>query len=1165
MRFLSVLQGLLLCALAMGCFSAPCGASGARSALVLLSYDAEDAWSREALRGIRERLAGAATLHIEYLDARHRSDQRYLTLFREFLSLKHTLDWYDLVLVSDNAAFSFMLDYRAEQRPDLPLVFCGVNDYNPALAAGKGKLTGVNEALDIPGTVNLALRLFPEATTLAVAAGSQGMGAVNLDIFRRSQTAFSRPVKILELLDIKREEAAATLAGIPANSVLLRLDNLREPGGSATSLVESMRLISELAPCPTFSPWEFDIGAGALGGVAVSGYLQGLKAGELALRVLAGEPVEKIPVVMDSPNALLLDYQQLKRFGKEDADSPQGALVLNKPVSFYAKHRPVILWTSALVFLLCAGLVALAAALRARRRAELALSKSEKRLRAITEGAQDGIVMMDPEGRVSFWNPAAEAIFGYAKDEMLGRPLHEMLVPDRYQDARSKAITRFLQSGEGPLLGKTTELEARRKDGREINISLSLAGIYFENKWGAVGQVRDITARRQAEEALAASESRLRRIFEEAPVGIFRSTPEGRYLSVNLRFARMLGFKTPQEAIECVTDIGKLYVDPQDREEFKRQLSESGEVSNKLLRVKRADGREMWMNAFVRACRAPSGVLAYLDGFALDDTARVEAEQKNERLLKESDEARRLLQTVIDASPDWIFLKDKEFRWRLANQSVGRAMGKDPRWLIGKTDIEIGWPPELVFGDPEKGIRGYRADDQEALAGQTLHNPYDPATNELGELRVYDTVKRPLLAADGSVAGVLGYARDVTDRKRVEKELRQAKEAAEAANLAKSEFLANMSHEIRTPLNGILGMLQLLKIASPNPQQALYINNAATSSKRLTQLLSDLLDLSKIEAGKLIIHAERFELSSLRDSVMELFPLVAKEKGLALNCVVDPETPPCLIGDETRLRQILFNLVGNAIKFTPTGAVRLEISPLPRMDGQAEDRVRLLFVVSDTGLGIPDERIKDVFDPFVQAADSYVRSHQGAGLGLSIVRRLVALLGGTLAIESEVNKGTTIYVSAPFKTCPPGCEPAQRDTLEPTSPGAPLAPLNVLLAEDDAANSLSEQMLLEEAGHRATQARSGSEVLELLAKESFDVILMDVQMPVMDGVEATRRIREDRSGAFDPRIPIIALTAYAMSGDRERFLDAGMDGYLAKPVELPQLLEAMERVVFRKR
>ncbi|MBF0481248.1 MAG: PocR ligand-binding domain-containing protein [Desulfovibrionaceae bacterium] len=451
--------------------------------------------------------------------------------------------------------------------------------------------------------------------------------------------------------------------------------------------------------------------------------------------------------------------------------------------------------------------------------------------------------------------------------------------------------------------------------------------------------------------------------------------------------------------------------------------------------------------------------------------------------------------------------------------------------------------------------------DEEVFKSQAARYGFDEAAY-LKALRAVPRISRRALDSGmaffmklADMISELGHGNIKLAQALIERE--ELKKAAEAASKAKSAFLANMSHEIRTPMNGILGFAQLLAGSLQDAKFKEYAQIILSSGNSLLDIINDILDLSKIEAGKAELSPAAFALRDMLAATFKPLELMAANKGLELLYSVDHEAPDVLVGDAGRLMQVLTNLAANAIKYTDRGKILISVALAEELDGAS---IRLRFAIKDSGIGIPRDRLSHIFEPFSQIGRSAHVKYGGTGLGLSICKNLVELMGGTIWAESEEGKGSTFFFTGRFElmdeTATSGASPEPR-------PERGLRPLRVLLVEDNLVNRILAQELLRERGHEVIEAHDGKQALEILARTAIDLVLMDVMMPVMDGLEATRRIRNGEAG--DPKVPIIALTAYALKGDREQFLAAGMDEYLAKPFNCDDFLDVVSRIGAAKR
>lgn len=423
--------------------------------------------------------------------------------------------------------------------------------------------------------------------------------------------------------------------------------------------------------------------------------------------------------------------------------------------------------------------------------------------------------------------------------------------------------------------------------------------------------------------------------------------------------------------------------------------------------------------------------------------------------------------------------------------------------------------------------------------------------------------------------GVIWAFDDVTDQKRLEQELLASKQAAEAASKAKTQFLANISHELRTPLNGILGMSQLLLEKERDSESREYLGIIRQSASTLMHIVGDLLDLSNVEAGRLRIAEREYDLRAELTPLLRNFTAQSQLRAFDFTYAFDPLVPSRVTGDPNRTRQILINLISNAFKYTKKGTVSVRIGLDEQEPGErpgADDqggpvgRVRLLLAVADTGVGIAPERVATIFEPFGIGEDFLTKKYSGAGLGLTIARKLTTMMGGDIRLTSEPGRGSTFYATLECGLPPtesrPRPKPGTKSRPAADAPArSPDDGLRILLAEDEPVNRIFTVRALQKLGYKVDTAADGREALALLGRAAYDLVLMDIQMPRLNGLEATRLIRSGQVEGIVPTIPVVALTAYAMDSDRQKGLDAGMDEYVTKPFEPSELVAAMERAM----
>jgi PAS domain S-box-containing protein len=647
---------------------------------------------------------------------------------------------------------------------------------------------------------------------------------------------------------------------------------------------------------------------------------------------------------------------------------------------------------------------------------------------------------------------------------------------------------------------------------------------------------QEIAERGRAEGALRQAEEKYRGIFEEAIVGIFQSTPDGRFLSVNPAMARMFGYESPAELDSACSNIGRqTYVNPARRKEFMRIMEEKGIVENFEFEVYCKDAIKKWFSENARAVHNAEDAILYYVGTVEDITARKQAEEAQR-------EAEQKYRTLFENGLVGLFQTTVGGCYLMANPAQARIFGyASPEGLIaGVTDTA-----RQMYVDPARRTELTRMIEKQD-AGIDLESQVYRADGSVIWISENVQVRR---SPDGHVLGYEGTTVDITERKRAQEEMQKAKEAAEAANQAKSAFLATMSHEIRTPMNGIIGMTDFVLDTKLTREQRESLELAKLSADSLLSVINDVLDFSKIEAGKLDFEAIEFDLRESLAEAMKSLALRAHEKGLELAHDVHLDVPDTIVGDPGRLRQVVLNLVGNAIKFTKQGGVKLHVE----VEEQTEDTLRLHFSVRDTGIGIPAEKQQTIFEAFSQADNSTTRQFGGTGLGLTICSRLVEKMGGRIWVESEPGQGSTFHFTVRLgkqKTATRKIVPMHLDRLRG---------LRVLVVDDSSTNRRILVSMLNKWAMAPTAVDGGQAALDTLgkakaARKGFPLILIDAQMPEMDGFALAERIKQN------PELTaatILMLTSAGFAGDAARCKELGIAVYLVKPVRQLELLEAI--------
>jgi two-component system sensor histidine kinase/response regulator len=801
---------------------------------------------------------------------------------------------------------------------------------------------------------------------------------------------------------------------------------------------------------------------------------------------------------------------------------------------------PFVSWTLPLV----AGVPAVVCILGVLRYRALvrSLRRSEFRLLSVINGTVEGIVGLDADGRVIRFNRSAERVTGHLGANMLGRDLRTLLtVQDEVLDAYLAGNP--LPDGTAPIAGIVREVEIRRGDGQCISARLSIGRIEVPGEQLFVGFLSDIGDQRETERALREREAQYGALIRNIPGTFFRVQMHPRLpaLFMSDQIHSIVGWP----AIDFTSGRRNMssLIHPDDLP-LVMELAENAAalpgMRDFLLecRLIHADGSHRWISATCEMEVPEDGTMPVIDGVMIDVT----------------DARRRTAEFEGTVRAIGHSLAVVEF------DVAGRVIEANENYLAltGYSMEELRGQRHAVFCDPAYVASSAYVEFWNTLRRGEFHNGEYERFDRKGHAMWLQASYNPVMGADGRLLKIVKFASDITARRAVQDAMREARDRAEHAAASRSAFLANMSHEIRTPMNAVIGFTELLMDTPLSPVQKSHLDTIRQSASSLLGLLNDILDTAKMEKGAMELELRDFSLRELSTQVADAMRAGAQVKGVALVLEYHDDLPDHFRGDALRLRQVLVNLIANAVKFTESGSVRLVVARhAERPDIPHPGRaVPLQISVHDTGIGIPAGRIAAIFQPFAQADASMSRRFGGTGLGVTIAQQLVQLMDGNITVESREGEGSVFRIQLSLE---PALElpPAERPHRSPTDE----KPLAVLVVDDVLQNADLLRIALGAAGHSVTIAGDGATSVAAWAGGRFDLVLMDIHMPGMDGLAAARRIRALEIAGRRGRTPIVALTASVLDEDRIAAREAGMDGFVGKPIDLEQLRLEMARVV----
>ncbi len=1120
---------------------------------------------------------------VEFMDSKRFPDRANIENFCSYLSYKLSLTGkYDAVMTADDNALVFVSEYRHMLFPDVPVVFFGVNDMDRAVSlSADSDITGVVEAVSMKETISLMFSLFPESRKIIAISDATPSGIGDSKTYQQLTGEFpGKNFSHISLAEISFEQLPGVLKKIPSENPVLLLSAYTDRNGKTLLFEESLKIIRENLSAPIWHLWYHGIGDGLIGGKVISHHEQGKTAGEMVMRILDGTDPANIPLVRESPNRYIFDHHELRRFGISLSDLPEDSLILHLPSSFYREHRAVFGAFMGVFLCFLMLILIMAFHIRRRRQAETALRESRNRYSILFEHSplsiweedfseiKNYIENLRSSGVNDFHshftqNPASVRecarlvrvlqintetlrLFGVSSKEEFPDRMPDYFTDESWDIFREELIA--LARGETHF---ECEMPHRLGQGdlKILFLKLQVVPGYEHSLSKVLISFMDITRLKHTEKALRdyqehlaekverrtsqlrESEERQRELLKGIPVPAYIWQKQGEHFVLADYNDAAYEVTNGNIASTLGVNASQFYADrPDIPADMLQCFAQKAPVHREMEYVMKTTGVIKWLSvkyAFVR----PNFVIVHTD----DISQRKEITRRLSELLD-------LNQKIIASSRLGIIAYKGTGECILANEATAKIVGAPvPRLMEQNFRNIVSWKNSVLLEKAETALRTGEGQETEAHI-----------VSSFGKESWLAAFFSPFIS--GGEPHLLLIIDDISERKEAEKALREAKEEAERANKAKSAFLANMSHELRTPLNAVLGFSQLMERDSQiSGEQRKMLKTIIRSGEHLLNLINDVLEMSRIEAGRILLEKEDFDLIRTIDSVKEMMQSRTSAKGLELIVDCDPDLPRYICTDQQKLRQVLINLLNNAIKFTREGGVTLRV----RQEKPAEkgSPMTIVFEVEDTGIGISEEDRGNLFSAFVQAR-TLEKDGEGTGLGLSISRCFVQLMGGDISVRSRVDHGSVFRFHIQAEAGKAKENDIPKSPRRVTGLALDQPEFRILIVEDRPESRLLLNRLLSSVGFAVREAVNGKEGVEIFEKWHPHLIWMDIRMPVMDGYDATRQIRALPGG---DACVIIALTASAFEEQKSLILSAGCDDFIRKPFRTADIFDAMHR------